>query len=1070
MLTVHPETSITTDDSITLLRTQIAPGGKRLLATKTWTMGTDGAPKLRNYDQAKTFDFASYELTGAESLFAVLAKLESMPSICAVRGTLRDGEPTTGQRTKERLLETAHRWVALDLDSIQADRDYDWSNPDECRAAAEYLRSLLPAGVREATTFIQWTSGHGFKPAGWDLKVDAALFSAYQPHYTAAPLFEGVRDPVALRHVVLPGEPCATVPDSIEETNRPDEPAGVFELGLGDGQVRQARRSGGGSPSVRVDPDAMFRDGVYAGRSVSSVAAEIGWGQAQCCCPHDDEPHSTDVRGGTTAILHAEAGTPTTLFCFACSTTYVYGERAIEAGHSDSQENNNTDGTVPAGVLRVSLGADDLTASGHLDPRKIALRRGGRPVVVLQVGLGKGKTEVAKTLADEAKRRGVPTIVVAPTRSLSRSASGRFGIDCYLDMAETGALEPSNGIAVCLPSLPRVDLDRVSQGGEIESFKGLLVLDEIEQQLRMLSARFLTDAQAREAWTALVYAVRHARTVLLLDADAGELTLRLLDVAGRLNDTAWFDGALGAPRNVHRFAKRSTMEVALLDRWSMGHRVFVVTHGVNAAEALGRRLKKERPGTRVAIVTKRTVADYDLTDVNKWASTCDAIVCTPVIGTGVSIDVRDRFHSVWAFASDAQGTAHDLMQQVSRVRHVEDTTIRLFARHAAKTPAKWEANPDAVFETWLARRDQTARVTGVDFVEGDRRLGLNPTAETYLRTIALAHALDVRHGRGRVGDAFCELIEARGGKVETDCPTPPTHRERQVREELREAKKEVEHEEAEAVVAAPTIDEAMAQTIRRRGAKSQDEARSYTKYSLQRFTGGTVDVETVLFDDDGRGRKAARTYSHVVAVAEKGRSAESIAELDKSELSEGISPNRLQHRTLRARALLGVLSWVGLGGEALTGGHSASEGNNNTEGTVPSVPWTTSAEKLEGLRKRLRDPKVRAALELLGLRVPTDFEKRTVPFLAATLARLGLRLALVKQIRKGTVRERVYGIDAESLTRIRVFSAAYRAALASTSPTDADLEAEIEVDLTPASATNTDAATLDAMLAAILAA
>lgn len=1025
MLTVHPETSITTDDSITLLRTQIAPGGKRLLATKTWLLDENGATKLRNYDNAKTFDFSSYELTGAESLFALLEKLESMPNVCAVRGTLRDGEPTTGQRTKERLLETAHRWVALDLDSLEPDRDYDWSREDECIRAAEYVRSLLPPEVAKATAYVQWTSGHAVKPGlrarvwcwlsrattddelrawigAWPVNVDLSLCDSIQIHYTAAPIFaEGMVDPVALRHVVLPGTPRVEVPDDIDTTSVANvKAAGIFEMGLG--------RSGstkGGHTVRSADPQAKFRTGRFEDRSVASVAAEVGHGEVQVCCPHSEWPHGSDEHGGTTALLHVEHGEPVSIFCFACDDGGKPG--LLWQYRAPSQF------VPPKGTRHIQLEPLDLAPSGHLDPKRLRLRVGGpAPVMVLATGVGSGKTEIASTASRGALAKGMPTIVVSPTRSLCEAAAARFGVPSYLRMAESGGLPIDAGLSVCTPSLHRVELHRgVGENWDLADQPYMLVLDEVEQQLRSLQpGSHLSPVQSRQAWGALVHAVRHADTVLLLDADAGKLTEALLRAAGRWDETTWVTGAPSPGRPIKGYEKRARWESAMVDAYARGERLYVVRHSVEGAEAIGAKLRAVDPNRKVAVLNRKTVGDFDLSRINGWITEYDAVIATPVLGTGISIDVPNHFDSVWACVSDGQGTAHDLAQQVGRVRKPKTPTIHLFAAKSGKKPEKWERDPVEMIKWWLSRQSETAHVTDVDFVDGDRSQGLHSGADKYLRLLALAHALDVRNGRGRASQAWVELNESRGGSYEPDQGCELTDEERAVGAEMRELREAAKLREQQAIVDAETITDEEAKAIRRRGVRNVEEARQLQRHGLEDFTGQEITLECVQWDDGGKGRRQARTYAHVMAAAEGGKAAETVKVLDQKELREGHSAAHLWHRWVTAKFMLAILAWVGIGVRELRG----------------EAEWVLSPAHLAKVIEKLRNERVRQLLAHAGIHVAADFEERPLRLISAMLGRMGIRLKPGRRLElpDGT-RFRAYVLDADSVRQVVTFSASY---------------------------------------------
>jgi hypothetical protein len=124
------------------------------------------------------------------------------------------------------------RWAALDFDSVPCPGGVDPTDP---LLAGGAVRLLLPDWARRASYVAQLTSGAGRKSGlrvrlwAWcdravpdeewkrllrDAPVDLALFSAVQPHFTAAPIFaDPALEPcVDGRLAVLPGEPELAVP------------------------------------------------------------------------------------------------------------------------------------------------------------------------------------------------------------------------------------------------------------------------------------------------------------------------------------------------------------------------------------------------------------------------------------------------------------------------------------------------------------------------------------------------------------------------------------------------------------------------------------------------------------------------------------------------------------------------------------------------------------------------------------------------------------------------------------------------------------------------------------------
>ena len=150
-------------------------------------------------------------------------------SVFAVRGKIRaDADPGRMRRAHVNaptLDAAAHHWLALDLDSFLPEVS-DFAS--DVGKYAHMARAALPECFADAAAWYQATGSAGVKPGvrlrlvfwldrplgdselkswadTWTLQVDRALFTPSQPHYLAAPILDGVPDPVP------PGERTGTL-------------------------------------------------------------------------------------------------------------------------------------------------------------------------------------------------------------------------------------------------------------------------------------------------------------------------------------------------------------------------------------------------------------------------------------------------------------------------------------------------------------------------------------------------------------------------------------------------------------------------------------------------------------------------------------------------------------------------------------------------------------------------------------------------------------------------------------------------------------------------------------------
>lgn len=204
----------------TRLRTALAYG-RRPVLTKT-----QSATGQRSYDNAMWFhhhpEVWPDDIDGVAERLRALA---AMPHDCIIRAALTDAvTPDIAQRcllharpdAPTTAREVPRAWVFTDIDSLPEPPLWDWrTHPSE--AATDVLVSALPPFLAEADMVVVFTGSHGFKP-GMRLRalhlldralvksdldallaghgLDLSLNRPRQIHYTAAPILDGVPDPL----------------------------------------------------------------------------------------------------------------------------------------------------------------------------------------------------------------------------------------------------------------------------------------------------------------------------------------------------------------------------------------------------------------------------------------------------------------------------------------------------------------------------------------------------------------------------------------------------------------------------------------------------------------------------------------------------------------------------------------------------------------------------------------------------------------------------------------------------------------------------------------------------------
>lgn len=208
-----------TVNSVTILR---ARNGKKL--TKQFSRNANGDTVKANYDSAKWYDAADHQVNNIDELHAVLTDLEPLADMCIIRGRIKTGEDTITD--VRRILydtdgdvamfeDTARPWMLIDFDNVPAP---SWL-PEDLRLT--YLVDMLPEWFQGVTYHYRWSASAGMD--GWqslschmwfwltvpwksetirrridveNWDCDASPFDGVHIHYTAAPIFDGITDPI----------------------------------------------------------------------------------------------------------------------------------------------------------------------------------------------------------------------------------------------------------------------------------------------------------------------------------------------------------------------------------------------------------------------------------------------------------------------------------------------------------------------------------------------------------------------------------------------------------------------------------------------------------------------------------------------------------------------------------------------------------------------------------------------------------------------------------------------------------------------------------------------------------
>jgi hypothetical protein len=184
--------------------------------------------KVYDFGDVYRYDMTPLDFQSFDDMAAILDVLKDDPERCVIRGDVIKAGPCQRRLLRDQadggkatiVPSPGQHWIMLDIDKRPAEGDLH-TNEDRL----EFLISTLPPEFHDATYFYKWSSKAGrdgwdylschfwfwmdeaqtcanlhkrsSRGGDWYCKVDPAVFTPNQIHYTSSPLFAEVEDPCA---------------------------------------------------------------------------------------------------------------------------------------------------------------------------------------------------------------------------------------------------------------------------------------------------------------------------------------------------------------------------------------------------------------------------------------------------------------------------------------------------------------------------------------------------------------------------------------------------------------------------------------------------------------------------------------------------------------------------------------------------------------------------------------------------------------------------------------------------------------------------------------------------------
>lgn len=324
---------------------------------------------------------------------------------------------------------------------------------------------------------------------------------------------------------------------------------------------------------------------------------------------------------------------------------------------------------------------------------------------------GTGKTKALYKVVQKARDKKRSVVLLTHRRSLAKNLSERLGLHNYQDLEDGSSI--SDFAVVCVNSL-------TSRLDEAAAQYDIVIIDESEQVLRNLLASTLKE-NLSDVFNKILLLLSNALQVICLDADlSSDMTIELITLmrnsAGEKIRDHYIgiinDYKIGAGKVIRYLPNQYQLLAEISAAAEAGQKIFVASSTARAATAIGEMLKAQ--GKNVLVITAQTSSDEavryfqahpnkvlapikveddeavpqshlleidedppQINDVtqNDAVNHYDAVIASPSLQTGFSIDIP-YFDKVFGWFQSVEGiTYQDYDQALSRVRHCDDVTV-----------------------------------------------------------------------------------------------------------------------------------------------------------------------------------------------------------------------------------------------------------------------------------------------------------------------------------------------------------------------------------------------------------
>ncbi len=312
-------------------------------------------------------------------------------------------------------------------------------------------------------------------------------------------------------------------------------------------------------------------------------------------------------------------------------------------------------------------------------------------IIGLRSPKGTGKTEWLVGIVDKATAEGRPVLVITHRIQLAKALCYRFGID-HIEEVRTSATKGAFGYGLCIDSLHSKSQARFDPEDWHEA---VVILDEAEQVIwHLLDSSTCQDNRVTiiENFKRLLQV---ASKIYVSDADLSCISIDYVQKLTGQQPQTWIakNTYSGSKRKLINYSDNdpSKLIAASVNAIEQGDKILMHTSGQKVRSKWGSinlesYFKQQFPNLSILRIDRDSICNpthpaYGCMTNLDILSNYDIVIASPVIETGVSIDLKGHFDSVWAIAWGVQ-TVDAVCQTLARLR--EEVPRHVWAKATAK--------------------------------------------------------------------------------------------------------------------------------------------------------------------------------------------------------------------------------------------------------------------------------------------------------------------------------------------------------------------------------------------------